>query len=45
MFTPKDSDRRSNSGLESGNVRSSEDIRNKLARYKKEREDFEMLRQ
>lgn len=28
-----------------GNGRSSEDIRSKLARYKKEREDFEIVRQ
>lgn len=46
-FTPQGSGRRSGSLIESSAAggRSSEDIRSKLARYKKEREDFEIVRQ
>ena len=46
-FTPQGSGRRSGSLMENegSNGRGSEDIRAKLARYKKEREDFEVVRQ
>lgn len=46
-YTPQGSGRRSESLMEPGRQSSGaggEDIRSKLARYKKEREDFEMVR-